>query len=353
MSALHLDFETRSACDLKRAGLHIYAEHPTTEILCAAYSFDDGPVRLWKRGEPIPREVFEHIVLDNEVWAHNAAFEREIMNAAGLKQGWPTLTAEQCVCTMAMAYAMAVPASLEKAAAALGIAQQKDMSGSRVMMQLAQPRREEADGTIVWWEENENPEKFERLYAYCKQDVEVERELGRRLMRLSPYEQQVWVLDQRINSRGVAIDVKAVRSAIKLVDLEKKRLDREMRRVTKNAVATCSATAQLTAWLKDRGLVEIDGVAKADVTALLSAEIPDDVRTALLLRQEAAKSSTAKLSMMIDGVGFDDRIRGIFQYHGAATGRWAGRRLQPQNFPRPKIAQDEIESILDLLGSVE
>ncbi len=130
-----------------------------------------------------------------------------------------------------------------------------------------------------------------------------------------------------------------------------------MKRVTDNCVATCTATGQLTAWLnfKLAGTgIEVEGVAKADVLELLSQpSIPTDVRAALLLRQEAAKSSTAKLEAMVRGACDEGRLRGMFQFLGAgATGRWAGRRVQLQNLPRPTIPQSSIEHVFEILEAV-
>ena len=57
---------------------------------------------------------------------------------------------------------------------------------------------------------------------------------------------------------------------------------------------------------------------------------------------------------MIEGADADGRIRGCFQYYGAySTGRWAGRRIQLQNLPRPKIKQREIDTLLTRLGQSE
>jgi DNA polymerase len=353
MSELHADFETRSTVDLKTSGADVYARHPSTDINCFGFAFDEEPPIIIKRGEPLPKRVEEQIRSGGTLIAHNAAFELVIWNNVCVpKYGWPKLNANQCECTMAMSYAMAIPASLEKAAAAMGINQQKDMTGQRVMLQLARPRDTAPDGSPIWWEEKDAPEKFEKLYAYCKQDIEVERELKKRLMQLSPKEKTVWLLDQKINQTGVRVDIKAVRAAIGIIELEKKRLDLAIRDVTNNAVATCTAVAQLTDWIKFQG-IDLDGVAKADILYLLSKDhLPEPVRQALLLRQEAAKSSTAKLNSMLNRVCPDGRIRGIFQYHGAATGRWAGRGIQPQNFPRNSISQDDIEGVFKILGDV-
>lgn len=345
---LHGDFETRSTCDIRKCGADVYARHPSTDILSFAYAFGEGPISIVKFGEDLPAEVIEHVLFGGRFCAHNVAFELAIWNYVCVpKYGWPHLDPDQCSCTMAMAYAMALPGSLEKAAAAVGLDQQKDMAGSRVMLTLSQPRRTNLmSGEPIWWDEAEVPEKYEKLYEYNKQDVLVEQMLKKRILPLSKREQGIWKLDQLINQRGVMCDIPAVRSAIALVEDEKSRLDVKMQLITNNAVGACTATSQLTDWIKWQG-VELEGVAKSDVVELLEQkDLPARVREALVLRRDAAKSSTAKLKSMLHSACDDGRIRGIFQYHGASTGRWAGRRIQPQNFPRSKIVQSEIDKIL-------
>lgn len=346
---VHLDFETRSTVDLKKVGLDAYAKHSTTEPLCLAYAFGNGPVLLWKLGDESPTDLLEDISNEIKFVAHNASFEIEIWNHICVPRfGWPILSVKDATCTQAMAYAMGLPGSLEGAAAAVGITHQKDMQGSRIMLQLCKPRS--TDDGVVWWD---NDEKYAALYKYCMNDVVVERELHERLMTLSSLEKEIWHLDYKINRRGVQCDIDAVKSAIKVVDFEKKRLDLEMQRITSNAVGSTSAVAQLTEWLVICG-VKIDGIAKSDVVDLLKLEtLPALCRQALLIRQEAAKSSNAKLKKMIESASTDGRIRGIFQYHGASTGRWAGRRIQPQNFPRPRLKEFEIENVFKILGSVD
>jgi DNA polymerase len=343
---LHIDFETKSVIDIKAAGADVYARHPSTEVMCMGWAVDGGTVKLWtpESGE------FPPITPSTTVVAHNAPFELAIWNHVGVKRyGWQPLDPHQIQCTMAMAYSMGLPGSLDGAAAAAGLAFQKDMTGNRIMLQLSRPRDFTPEGKPVWWSKSDAPEKFERLYAYCKQDIEVERELFKRLMQLSVKEREVWLMDYKINQRGVAMDLEAAKAALAIVELEERRLNEEMRKVTRNAVASCAAVAQLGAFLKDHG-VFLDGVAKNDVLLALEQPLPDNCRQALLLRQEAAKSSTKKLKAMLASVCEDGRIRGIFQYHGAGTGRWAGRRIQPQNFPRPRLSQEEIEGVFDVLN---
>jgi len=378
---LHIDFETRSTVDLKAAGLDNYARHPDTDVWCMAYAFGDDEPSIWtpaddkvdpktEAGIAVIRrrnDILGHVVHGAGEWqggivvAHNAAFELAIWNQIMVpRYGWPPLKPEQVRCTMAMAYAMALPGALDNAAAAVGINHRKDAAGYRLMMQMCRPReiievkaesfvhgKQPDERVIIWWDE---PAKLQQLYEYCRQDVRVERELEKRLMPLSDDEQALWVLDYKINQRGIYIDRPAAEKAIAIVQLETERLNGEMRRITDNFVGFCTETARLLAWVRKQG-VEMPGVAKADVLdALDLAALPDKVRAALLIRQEAGKSSTAKLRAMTEAASADNRLRGMLQYHGAGTGRWAGRKVQLQNMPRPSIGQDEINEVFEVLG---
>ena len=346
---LHVDFETRSSIDLKKTGVHVYAKHYTTDVCCAAFAFDDGPVKVWLPGQPVPRDLIEHIEAEGEVWAHNAAFEIEIANEVCVKKhGWPYLYPEQCICTMAMAYAMGLPGSLEGCAAALGIQEQKDLSGHRLMIQMCQPRDVKPDGQIVWWDE---PEKIQRLVEYCVQDVKVERMAGRRMARLSPYERRVWVLDQKINARGIAVDVPAVTKALQLVELEKGRLNARMREITDNQVATCTATVQIKNYLEMFG-VNAESIDKPSVIEHLSSStLHKKAREVLELRSDSAKAAASKFEPMLTGAGADARVRGCYQYSGANTRRWSGRRIQLQNLKRPTFKHHTIEKIIESVSS--
>jgi DNA polymerase bacteriophage-type len=348
VTELHIDFETFSACELRDAGLDNYAKHPTTGVHCMAWTMGDEPVDVWTPADgrtfSMREVVFKHIAAGGTVVAHNAAFEWAIWNHVCVpKYGWPPLRIEQMRCTMAQAYAMALPGALEKLAPALGIEQQKDMAGARVMMQLAKPK---LDGSF--WTPADDPDKFAKLYAYCKQDVVVEREADRRMMRLSDAEQRLWTIDQRINQRGIQVDLAAIDAAIALVESEKARLNAEILKATGGVVGSATEVQLLVKWI--RQFVEIKGLAKADVLdALKVDDMPPAVRRALQLRQEAAKSSTAKLVAMKQRASSDGRVRGTKQYHGAGTGRWAGRGMQTDNFPRGNLKPHEVQDVLNQL----
>lgn len=344
---VHIDFETYSGVELQTVGVYNYADSETTGVHCMAWAVDDGEVNLWVEGEPFPKGLAKHLAGNCTIFAHNAQFEWCIWNKVCVrKYQWPPLPLEKLRCTMAMAYAMSLPGTLASVAAAVGAGQEKDAAGARVMMQLAKPNR---DG--VKWESGFAPEKFKQLYDYCKQDVETERALVPKLLQLSETEQRLWAVDQRINQRGFKIDRRAVEQAIAIIAAEKLKLDKSMLEATDGSVSKCTEVKKLTQWLNDQGVL-IDGLAKADLTAMLELDdLPPKIREVLTLRQLAAKTSTAKIVAMRDRACADDRVRGAFQYHGASTGRWAHRGVQPGNLPRPRngMKPKDIEDIIQNL----
>lgn len=338
-----IDFETKSDINLLKEGLDVYVNSPHTDILCMAYKIDNGPTKIWKRGEPFPSELNTATIV---LSAFNAPFEFAVWNTIGVKKyGFPLLSIERIYCTMALALTQALPGSLEKVGPALGIEKGKDMAGSRVMLQLSKPRKILEDGTYLWWEEQDSPEKFEALYAYCIQDVEVEYEVKKRLVKITDFERSVWLLDHKINTRGIGIDIPSVKLGMDIIHEEKKRLEKEIQEISNGKISAPSAVMQITDYLTEKG-VKIEGVTKGDVTELLKTDLPKDCRRILEIRQEGSKSSTAKLRAMLLRASKDGRVRYAHQYHGAGTGRWSGRGIQTQNLPRPSLKQKEIEGAI-------
>lgn len=352
MSTLSIDFETRSAADLKECGAYIYAKHPTTDVWCMAWAFDDEEPEIWVPSEELPQRVRDHIETGGEIRAWNAAFERRIWNEIMAKRyGAPEAAMEQFVCTMAEAAAMGLPQALGKAAEAMGLSQEKDDKGYRLMMQMARPRRIEPNGTIVWWNE---PERLQRLYSYCKQDVRTEQAAAKGLRRLSPEEREMYLLTERMNDRGIRIDVPLVHAATKIVEEGTTRAARDLTKVTDGAVTEVTKTADLRRWLNEQG-IEVDSVAKDKVAELLERDdLSLQVRAALTARAEAGKSSVAKLKTMLAAADPDDhRARGLIRYHGASTGRWTGSLVQPHNFARGSIKNIEQYIELVMVGAYE
>jgi DNA polymerase bacteriophage-type len=340
---LHLDFETRSELDLKKVGVYKYAAHPSTEVMCMAWAFDDEPVRVWdaRKPEEFPDTVCSHIQLGEEVHAWNAAFEREI---------WRTVLCAQIEyldmsgepnwrCTMAQALAMGLPGKLERCAPVIlgPDGQQKDMTGNRLMLQMSKPRTRDP---VTWWEDDE---RYAKLMAYCAQDVEVERAIGKKLRPLSDYEQRIWEMDQRINDRGVALDLPLIHAGIDITQEAHRRASLELSELTSGHVTEATQNGRLAEWLG------VESVNKDAVAGLLASDATTPVqRRVLTIRQETGMSSLAKLPGMLMAVGEDGRVRGLIQYHAAHTGRWGGRLIQPQNFPRGEIqnAYDLIDVVL-------
>lgn len=366
---LHCDLETRSAVDLRKTGVHVYAEDPTTDVWCMAYAFDGEDPDLWLPGQPVPEAVYDHHARGGHFVAHNAAFEIAIWRSILVpRYGFPETSADRWRCTMAQAYAMALPGALADAAGALGLSQTKDMAGHRLMMSMAKPRKvigklpaggliddsgewqtfTGADGAplkIQWWVDGDRKEK---LYAYCAQDVRTEMALDERLLRLRPQEQKLWVLDQKINDRGIVVDEKACLAAIDIVDRARQDLTLKIREASNFQVTSTTAVSQLVDFLAQNG-VEVDSLSADKVTEMLTWDLPKNVRAVLECRQKGAKMSVAKIQALLNGMCKDGRAKGLTQYHAAGTGRWGGRRFQPQNLKRPDIKQDEIEYLIGLL----
>jgi len=348
----HLDWESRSVLDLREVGLYNYSRHASTDIWCGAYAFDDEEPELWTPARPCPPRIAQHVAAGGQVLAWNAPFELALWNQiAAPRYGWPALPAEQAVCVMAQGYAMGLPGSLEDAALAMGIDMKKDTEGRALMLRMCRPRSTKG-GEIVWWDDDD---KLARLYEYCKQDVRVERELHKRLMPLSDRERQVWLMDYRINQRGVQVDLPSANAAIKLADAMKVRYDNELAEITNGAATSVTALAPLKEWLNEQGCHQaLAGLAKADVSELLAnPDVGGPARAALTVRQEAGKASNAKFNVMALQAGEDGRLHNLVQYHGAATGRWAGRAVQVHNLPRNMPDADVVERVLELVRNGE
>jgi len=342
---LFIDFETQSAADLPVCGTDVYTKHPSTDIMCLVYAFDDEPVQIVKPGEELPKRVSDHVKSGGVVVGHNiGGFDFHIWNNVCVKKhGWTPLHIEQCHDTMAMASAMGFPGGLDMAAKCSGLDIQKDLAGGRIMMSLCKPR---ADGNF--WTPATAPDRFEKMYDYAKQDIVVTRALWNRLAKLSPLERRLWLLDHKINSRGVGIDLPLAKLFSDMVFAEQEKLQKELHIITANQVPSHASHARFKKWVQSQGFQDITSIDKEAVASILSrGDVPANVRRALEIRRDSAKSSTAKLTAMLYGCT-GGRARGCFEHYGAKqTGRWAGRRLQLHNMPRSKLKFKEIEDVLE------
>src|SRR6516165_3824154 len=338
---LHRDIETRSILDLTRVGGWRYATDPTTDVWCLAFAIDDQPAQLWTPDQPVP-EVFCEAARNPDwlIVAHNDAFERAIEGyILAPRYGWPLVPIEQHRCTQAMSLAAGLPAKLRLAADVLELANRKDAAGERLMHQMSKPRRarKDEDPAVVHWFDDQ--ERLQRLYDYCRQDVEVERELYYRLPSLPAAEQTLWVSSCAINARGFCVDRKFAEAARRIAQAVTPEINAELAELTGGCVTGINQITKLQQWLlQDQGC-SAPKLDRRTVEWLLETEdLSPKARRALELRLGGAQAATKKIDALLARAGAeDDRVRGAFRYHGAATGRWSGEGFQPQNLKRPTV----------------
>ena len=347
-----IDFETRSAVDLRKTGVYKYASDPSTDIWCMAYKAPwSDDVQVWLPGDEMDAHLEDWIVEGGLLSAWNANFERTIWNEIMVSRyQWPRTSIKQWRCTMAQASAMGLPRALGQAASVLGVEEQKDKAGAALMLRMARPRKVNADGSYTWWN---TKDKIDTLVAYCIQDVKTELSVAATLNDMPDSERRLYQLDQRINDRGVKVDLDLIERVSKLANSASENIDAEIKRLTNGQVKAATNAMDLTAWLRSYGL-QVKSVDKQTVTRMLGMEkLHPIIKQVLRLRQDGAKSSTAKYEAMVNAANADNRMRGLLMYHGAATGRWSGRLVQPQNFPRPQKKQDELDQIIAKLKADE
>lgn len=387
MQAATIDFETRSAEDLRKSGAWKYAEHDTTQIMCLAVKYK-GIEFVWNPAYPsagIPErnadllaDFLRYVEGGGLIEAHNSQFERAIWHHVGVgKLGWPAVAHEQWRCSAALAASYAIPRSLEGAALALGVQEQKDAAGSRVMKKISKPRLPlKADLSLVakglWgdesrWKEvpkpktiyllqqtyghlpgvselnmwHEKPEELEHLFAYCMDDVRAEHAVSERLGgSLNTMELAVWQLDQLMNQTGIRIDLEMVDTALALADKCKEESDERLSELTDGAVTAATQRDKLIEWINAQPCEgTLENTQKATIEDAVSCpELwTEEALEVLTIRLAQAKTSTKKYVSMRAVANADGRARGLLYYHGADTGRWAGRLIQPQNFPRGSV----------------
>ena len=341
MRTINIDFETRSTVPLNETGIYPYATDPTTEPLCMAFSEEGMEPMLWVPGDEIPGSVMEAKETGANFRAWNAAFERAIWREIMVPRfGFPKLAMRRWVCTQMEASAMALPRSLDKCARVLRVKEQKDDAGHRLMKQMSRPRkaRKGEDPNLIYWWEDEV--RLNKLYAYCLQDVRTEVAVAHKLRRLTKQERRLYLLDQRANDRGVGLDLPLIHAACGIRDEAVARANKKLAALTDRACREITNTANLRKWL------DVSSIDKAAIKELLLTEPEGPRREVIQLRADVGKSSVAKLDTMLK-VEHHGSAHGLLQFLGADTGRWAGRLIQPQNFPRPpKWIEDMIPLVL-------
>ena len=332
---LWIDFETRSHCDLKKHGVYNYAQDGTTDVLCMSYAFDDEDVRTWTPDQPFPEDVRRHT---GEIRAHNATFERLIF--------WYVLNVqfdlEQFYCTAAQARANCAPGSLEDVGRFAGASMKKDHRGAQLIRALCVPPFKN------------DPALMAELVQYCEQDVRAMRAISLGMRPLSPEELGDYHVNERINDRGVLVDVHLAAAAIGYAAQELEDIQSIVRAVTDGAI-TSVRSPKMREWVKERvgqealklmevedGKYSIDKTVRANLLAMDDPEqVPPDVAEVIQCADDLWASSVAKFSRLKDLADVEDgRVRGAFVFAGgSATGRASSYGAQVHNFTR-KCASD-------------
>lgn len=340
MRKLHIDIETYSSVDLAKCGVYKYVESEDFEILLFAYALDDNPVICVDltanpdRGLPC---IIAQMIKEPEVLkiAHNTAFERVCLS----KYLGVYLAPESWHCTMIHASILGLPASLQNVGIALCLAkdQQKDAEGKRLINYFCKPcKPTKINGGRTRNMPSGDPEKWDHFIAYNIQDVNTERIVYEKLMRvpITDYEYKVWYVDQRINDYGMLIDTDLMQRILDFADDYDERLKEECARITGGI--NVNAIQQLKDWMSEREGRVIKKLDKEAVSNLLMDKtISKETKRILEIRQETGKTSVTKYEAIKRALCKDNRLHGCLRFYGAErTGRWAGRILQPQNLPR-------------------
>lgn len=352
MTKLHIDIETYSSEPIADTGLYRYASSPDFDILLVAYAWDDQPTQIvdLARGEQLPDE-FIKALYDPSILkcAHNAAFERVCFShwlwchpdiRIGDRRTF--LDPIQWHCTQVQCSRCGLPLSLAQAGAALDLTEQKMTEGKALIQLFCCPKKQKGPDGLFGEDGDRNmpedfPDKWETFKAYCVRDVDVERQIDNATSwyPVSEKEQALYALDQRINDRGVLIDMDLVRNAVRADSIYKARLNEEAMKLT--GLANPNSVPQLKEWLSENTGVKLDSLNKKTLPDIRQSSTDQRVQRVLQIRSEMGKTSNKKYEAMLNVAGNDNRARGLLQFYGSRTGRWAGRLIQMQNLPQNHI----------------
>ena len=349
---LSADIETFSDVDLIKCGVYAYADSPAFEILLFAWSFDGGETQIidLAQGEKLPAEV-EEAIFDVSVTktAYNANFERTCLS----KYFGRYIPPESWHCSAVQAAMLALPRSLEDVGRVLGLDEQKMKEGKELIRYFCVPcKPTKANGGRTRNLPCHALEKWELFKTYCKRDVDVEKSIRRKLHNfpIPESEMELYRLDQRINDRGVLVDMGLVEQAIACERLHKEVVTKRAYELT--GLENPNSVAQLKGWLGDMGM-EAESLSKKAVAEMI-AETDGEVEELLRLRLLMAKTSVKKYEAMERSVCSDGRIHGMLMFYGAnRSGRWSGKNVQIQNLPKNDIPDLELARDLVKQGRFE
>lgn len=334
-------------------GRRNYVKHPSFEILSLAWDLFDGKgEREWIPGLCEPEELLRWVERGNPLEAWNSGFEFDVWNEYAVPvRRWPALHLEQTYCAMAKSRAFAYPGKLENAGDVMQLAVRKDKDGDRLLTKFSQPRNPTKKDSRKRIRLADDPVDARKLIDYNKTDIRSEAEASMRCPDLDETERQIWLVDQKINLRGIAVDMVALENCIAIVHQAYEKYNAELRRVTGNAVPEASQLPKLKAWLKGRGInaSSITEDTLEDILTWPSVLADGAAKRALEIRQELGSASIKKL-FSIKNQQYLGRLYDLYSYFAARTGRWTGNGPQPQNLPKGFL--DSFESQAAALAAI-
>jgi DNA polymerase len=346
MTTLFLDFETYCETPIKH-GTHRYAEG--VEIMVAAWAVDEGDVffnDLTTGATPVA--LLDLIEMVDRVVIHNSHFDRTVARHCGID-----IPPEKIVDTMILAYAHSLPGSLGKLCDVLNVPQDqaKNKDGKRLINLFCQPRPK--NQKLRRATRQTHPEDWARFLDYARLDIEAMRAVYKRIPKWNwtAAERELWLLDQKINDRGVQIDMDLVEAAIRAVDQAQAGLAEDTQRLTDGQVQSAAKRDALLRYILETFEVPMEDLRGSTVEAMLENDnYPIELRELLRVRLQVSTTSTAKYKALKKSTSSDGRLRGTLQFAGASrTGRWAGRLFQPQNIARGTIHGDELNAGIEAI----
>jgi DNA polymerase len=335
---LFIDLETRSPVPI-RQGVAKYSTK--VEIIMAQWAIDDGPVTVEDlTGSPPPSlRLLEAAVKCDELWAHSAEFEQ---HALATVPWWPLIDLTKWRCTATLARMHGLPGGLDKLSAIfkLGIDEAKDKEGHALIQLFCVPKE---DGTYN--DRRSHPNEWKRFLHYGGLDIQSMRAVYRDCPKwnATPRMWAIWHLDQRMNTRGVAMDLKLAQGAVDATTKAKNKMAQRTEEMTDGEVERTTQRDRLLAYMADYGVSLPDLKADTVERRLEDESLPEHIKELLRIRQQASKASTAKYKRVLNQ-HVNGRLCNLLVFCGAMrTGRWAARTIQPHNFPRPKHERWDIE----------
>ncbi len=346
MKTLSIDIETYSDMDIKKAGVYAYAESAAFTILLFAYKYDDEEIKIIDLTEikTLPQFIINDLINPDVIkTAYNANFERVCLSRfLNIK-----LPIEEWRCTAVQASMLGLPNHLKDVAKALNLDAQKDAKGTRLIHYFSIPhkgiRRTPKDDPIKW----------EEFKSYCIQDVKVESEIRKRLIKypIPDKEQELYVIDQIINDRGIRVDERLIDSAIRFDAIYTDICKRSFDNLTEGV--NPKSSKQVKEYLNSIG-IEALSVDKETIQSILDNTKDEKLKRILDLKLKLGKTSIKKYERMKSCICNDGCIRGLLQFYGASrTGRWAGRLVQVHNLPQNHLSNLDMVRELIIKGDYE